>query len=48
MAVPVLLNEMEWLRDAVNQYMASPTNGHAGNGNGVSVVAPGKSKEVLS
>ncbi len=28
----VLLHEMEWLRDAVNQYMASPTNGHAGNG----------------
>jgi small-conductance mechanosensitive channel len=44
----VLLSEMEWLRDAVNQYMASPTNGHAANGNGVSASAPGKSKEVLS
>jgi len=44
----VLLHEMEWLRDAVNQYMASPTNGHAGNGNGVSAAVPVKSKEVLS
>ncbi len=44
----VLVHEMEWLRDAVNQYMASPTNGHAGNGNGVSAAASGKSKEVLS
>ena len=42
----ILLSEMEWLRDAVTQYMASPMNGHAGNGNGVS--AAGKSKEVLS
>ena len=44
----VLLHEMEWLRDAVNQYMASPTNGHAANGNGVSAAVAGKSKEVLS
>jgi small-conductance mechanosensitive channel len=44
----VLLHEMEWLREAVNQYMASPTNGHAGNGSRVSAAAPGKSKEVLS
>ena len=44
----VLLHEMEWLRDAVNQYMASPTNGHAGNGGLVSAPTPGKSKEVLS
>ena len=46
----ILLSEMEWLRDAVTQYMAGPTNGHAGNGNGISAVATalGKSKEVLS
>ncbi len=43
----ILLSEMEWLRDAVNRYMAGPTNGHAGNGNGASA-APVKSKEVLS
>jgi len=42
----VLLHEMEWLRDAVNQYMASPTNGRIGNGSRGS--APGKSKEALS
>jgi hypothetical protein len=39
---------VEWLRDAVNQYMASPANGHAGNGSRGSAAAPGKSKEVLS
>ncbi len=44
----VMLHEMGWLREAVNQYMASPTNGHAANGNGVSAAASGKSKEVLS
>ncbi len=44
----VLLHEVEWLRDAVNQYMASPTNGHAGNGKSASAAAAGKSREVLS
>ncbi len=44
----VLLHEVEWLREAVNQYMASPTNGHAGNGNGAAAAAAGKSREVLS
>ena len=44
----VLLHEVEWLRDAVNRYMASPTNGHAGNGNGAAAAAAGKSREVLS
>jgi potassium efflux system protein len=42
----VLLREAEWLRDAVNQYMASPANGHVGNGSRGS--ASGKSKEALS
>ena len=42
----VLLHEVEWLRDAVNQYMASPANGHVGNGSRGS--ASGKSKEALS
>jgi len=41
----VLLHEVEWLREAVNQYMASPAYGHAGNSNRASA---GKSKEVLS
>ncbi len=44
----VLLHEVEWLRDAVNQYMANPTNGHVGNGSRGSASAPGKSKEALS
>ncbi len=44
----VFLREMDWLRDAVNQYIASPTNGHAGNGNAATAAAAGKRKEVLS
>src|SRR6516165_985984 len=44
----VLLHEVEWLRDAVNQYMASPTNGHVGKGSRGSAPAPGKAEEALS
>jgi potassium-dependent mechanosensitive channel len=44
----VLLHEVEWLRDAVSQYMASPANGHVGNGSRGSASVPGKGKEALS
>ncbi len=43
----ITLREMEWLRDAVNQYMANPKNGHA-PGNGSQAPASAKSEEVLS
>ncbi len=45
----VTLREIEWLRDAVNQYMANPKNGHAtGNGSHATASAGAKSEEVLS
>lgn len=44
----ILLHEVEWLRDAVNQYIASPANGHGGNSDRVPATPAGKSKEVLS
>ncbi len=45
----VLIRETEWLRDAVNQYMASPSNKNSANGshNAAPASDAGKSTKVL-
>ncbi len=43
----VTVREMEWLREAVNHYIAKPKNGHApGNGGHPLAAASEKSDEV--